>query len=493
MLNLLDHPTCFAPADRLCLSAWLEHFPFAAYLVDVLRPATLVELGTHTGFSYAAFCQAVRALNLGTRCFAVDTWRGDEHSGAYGSEVLAELRGHLDPLYGGFSTLLPAAFDEALVQFPDQGIDLLHIDGFHTHEAVRHDFAAWLPKMSRRGVVLLHDTNVRERDFGVWRFWDEVRGRYPSFEFIHGHGLGVLAVGDEPPEGLRTLFEAGDEEVARIRIAFARLGAQHSQRFQTARLVEEIGRQAQAVAALQGELADRDARLAALGAEVTDRDARLVTLGAELADRDARLVTLGAELADRDARLAALGAEVADRDARLVTLGAELADRDARLAALGAEVADRDARLAGLADDLADRDRAVEDVSARLAAREQCLEEQVREGRMKARWLDLEVAARDARIEALEAEAAAQDRSLAALSAELADVSGGLAYRAARWARRVLAPPGGLRARGLALVRRGPAAWRRGAAGAHAGGRPHRPAGPRRVGRRAAAEHRDAA
>lgn len=222
--SLLEHPICLTYPSRITVSAWMGHVPFAFYLIDVLRPKAIAELGTHYGVSYCAFCQAVKELGLDTRCYAIDSWQGDVHTGFYGPDVLADLEQHHNPLYGGFSRLMQSTFDEAVSYFADHTFDLLHIDGFHTYEAVKKDFEKWLPKMTDRGIVLFHDINVREREFGVWRFWDEVKRIYPHFEFVHSHGLGVLAVGKHCPEGLQGLFQTSDEVGARVRSIFSQLG-----------------------------------------------------------------------------------------------------------------------------------------------------------------------------------------------------------------------------------------------------------------------------
>ena len=160
--NPIDFPICTQIPKRLGVpTAWIGHVPFAMGLVAMARPRVLVELGTQWGVSYCAFCQAVKAMRLDTRCYAVDTWHGDPHSGFFGSEVLADLTKHNDAEYSALLRAHPIDLRRGPAALRDGSIDVLHIDGFHSYEAVKHDYETWLPKMSDRGVILFHDTEIR--------------------------------------------------------------------------------------------------------------------------------------------------------------------------------------------------------------------------------------------------------------------------------------------------------------------------------------------
>lgn len=191
------------------MGSWAGHQPFAYWLVGVLRPRSIVELGTQHGESYFTFCQAVAEHGLDCQCTAVDGWQGDAHTGSYGEAVYAGVAAHNAEHYAGFSRLLRMRFDDALAQVPDASVDLLHIDGLHTYEAVRHDFESWRPKLRPGALVLFHDIAEHRDDFAVHQLWQELEKHYAHVAFEHSHGLGVLRMpGDgPPPEGpLRALF-----------------------------------------------------------------------------------------------------------------------------------------------------------------------------------------------------------------------------------------------------------------------------------------------
>src|SRR5262249_48961517 len=155
---------------------------------------------------YSAVCQAVKTPGLAASCFVIGTWKGDEHAGFYGKDVCRDFAAFHDQRYGTSSRLVRSTFDEVLSRFEDASIDLLHANSLHTCEAVRHDYDSSLPKLADKAVVLFHDIDVRERSFGVFRLWNEINAGRASFGFLHGHGLGVLAHGQDCSAVLRALF-----------------------------------------------------------------------------------------------------------------------------------------------------------------------------------------------------------------------------------------------------------------------------------------------
>jgi hypothetical protein len=133
-------------------------------------------------------------MELNVQCFGIDHWQGDEQAGFYGDDVFDQVHSYNDEFYGESSILLRMNFDEALDQFDDGSIDLLHIDGSHDYESVKNDFYDWLPKMKREGIILLHDVLVKRADYGVMKLWKELCIGYKTKIDQSGHGLGVISL-----------------------------------------------------------------------------------------------------------------------------------------------------------------------------------------------------------------------------------------------------------------------------------------------------------
>ena len=273
----------FRPSSLQVPDAWCGHLQFAAWLIRVIEPGVFVELGTHTGNSFFSFCQSVSEENLDTKCYAVDTWEGDEHAGNYDEEVFHQVSAYNQANYASFSRLLRMKFDDAVSYFADSSIELLHIDGLHTYEAVRHDFETWLPKLASGAIVLFHDTTVRERGFGVWRLWEELQARYPNnIEFFHSHGLGVLQI--DGATGARKLawLDSNAVDQHQLRGYFSALGAWQLERF-------ELGQVKIHVAKLSKAVASRDEKIDGLNKAVVERDEKIDGLNKAVVERDRRV------------------------------------------------------------------------------------------------------------------------------------------------------------------------------------------------------------
>jgi|GEM_PF-962440 len=358
LFNPLISSLCFEKPQRLTdITSWHEHIPFAFTIVQMLKPTVFVELGTYKGDSYCAFCQAIDELGLDAACYAIDTWEGEEHSGFYGKEILEELRSYHDPLYGRFSRLVQSRFDQAIDHFLDGSIDLLHIDGLHTYEAVKHDFETWLPKMSKRSVILFHDTNVRERGFGVWRLWQEQKKKYPNLEFKHEHGLGVLAIGSEVPGEILDLLDPGKNDAIGLTKFFSHLGNNITRQF-------ELQRKSAQILELHSTMQTRDAKIVELTSTIQAKDTQVNELTNTIQARNAQVNELTSTIQARNAQVNELTNTIQARNTQLNELTNTIQARNTQLNELANTIQAKDAQVNELTNTIQAKNAQINDLTS---------------------------------------------------------------------------------------------------------------------------------
>ena len=382
-------------------SAWVEHLPFAFWVVEALHPGLFVELGTHNGHSYFSFCQAIKRLGLNTPSYAVDTWRGDDHAGHYDEAVFQQVSSYNQSHYREFSSLLRCTFDEAVARFADGTIDLLHIDGFHTYEVVRHDFETWLPKLSNKAVVLFHDTNVREGSFGVHKFFSQISKNYPHFEFIHGHGLGVLGVGANQSSMLSTLFECYSHQPSRniVYELFSRLGSYCHDGMDLNTERRNFSTQSGRIAELDRTAQESAARISQLEQLGSERALEIDRLNGDVAKVNAEKQALEGRIAVEEAQGAQIRLEfergIVGRDSRILQLEQLGSERAVEIERLNGEVEKVNAEKQALESRIAEGE-------AQSAARIAHLEQEGTASAAEVERLNAEVAKVNAEKQALE-------------------------------------------------------------------------------------------
>jgi hypothetical protein len=151
--------------------------------------------------TFFAACQAAKGQGETGECIAVDSWDGE------GDKLFADFAFLLSTRYPHVGHYVRGQVDDAAWCFEDGSIDLLYIDGCREDAAVKHDFDTWLPKMSDRGVMLLHGTANGESDPGAGDPWTEIEAKHSSWNLRIGRGLGVVYVGDPETEAARLLAQ----------------------------------------------------------------------------------------------------------------------------------------------------------------------------------------------------------------------------------------------------------------------------------------------
>lgn len=169
-------------------SAWGDgnitgHVLFVDWLINEMQPRVTVDLGVDYGYSLLALAHSNPGKVYGVDGFEGDEWTGVRDTYSYvdnnvkrlGLTNVSLIRGFFDDVHHTWNT----------------PIDILHIDGFHSYEAVKNDYEKWSKFVVDSGVIMFHDTNSHDTRFGVKQFFNELD--MPKFEFMEFQGLGIVS------------------------------------------------------------------------------------------------------------------------------------------------------------------------------------------------------------------------------------------------------------------------------------------------------------
>ena len=177
-------------------TAWTNHIVFAQWIVNKINPKVIVDLGVDYGYSTFSF-----AIPQIGHVYGIDSFEGDYNTGIRDTiEIANENKKSLEL---DNITFIKGYFDE-IAKVWDKPIDILHIDGFHSYEAVKNDYETWSKFLNDDGVILFHDTIVEDKSFGVKKFFEEID--LPKVNFTCSFGLGVVSKNKEIIEEISKFF-----------------------------------------------------------------------------------------------------------------------------------------------------------------------------------------------------------------------------------------------------------------------------------------------
>jgi predicted O-methyltransferase YrrM len=134
-------------------------------LARILRPATVVVIGSYRGFVPMVFGRALADNGEGGQVHFVDPsmvddfWRDGARVDAYfASHGLRNIRHYLATTQ---QFVAASAFAEL------QSIGIVFIDGHHVEEQARFDYEAFHGRLSSNAIVILHDS-IRERSSRIY-------------------------------------------------------------------------------------------------------------------------------------------------------------------------------------------------------------------------------------------------------------------------------------------------------------------------------------
>jgi len=183
----------------------LAPFQIRSELVQMLQivrekgPRTVVEIGTANGGTLYLLCYAAHPK---ATIASLDLPAG-KFGGGYSAWKI--------PLYRSFARKIQtihlllgdshaeSCFKDLVHALAGKEVDFLFIDADHTYEGVKRDFELYSSLVAKDGLIGFHDIApiAPTADYGVRRFWEELKPNYKWQEIIadprqRGFGIGLI-------------------------------------------------------------------------------------------------------------------------------------------------------------------------------------------------------------------------------------------------------------------------------------------------------------
>jgi len=223
-----DYDVVFIKGNRM--NDWIDSIAstihpyrkFLEWLVTTKNPDVIVDLGVDYGYSTFVFANALRlcknkiqANTPDLNCealedvkktnsivYGVDYFRGDEQTGfrdTYNDAIKIATKNYVDNL-----SIIRGDFTD-IASIWSKPIDILHIDGLHTYEAVKRDFESWSKYVKDEGIILFHCTEIDY--FGVNKFFKEELTKGNKLYFKQDCGMGIYTKNQKVYEKIKAHFE----------------------------------------------------------------------------------------------------------------------------------------------------------------------------------------------------------------------------------------------------------------------------------------------
>jgi predicted O-methyltransferase YrrM len=200
--SLIDRPEeMLAETAKYC-DGFLYPFQVAEEFVPLLEevrrlnPQTVLEIGTHRGGTLYLWARLARPDAI---LVSIDL-PGGKFGGGYSPfrapiyRRFAQERQKLHLMRANSHS--ESTLEETNRLLSGRPIDLLFIDGDHTHQGVKRDWEMYSPLVRSGGLVVFHDVAGNYGETQVKAFWDTIKASYAHKEYMTHperlYGIGVL-------------------------------------------------------------------------------------------------------------------------------------------------------------------------------------------------------------------------------------------------------------------------------------------------------------